>query len=503
MCNDNGFGHFNATDQQKYELAQQFVDDAWAKTRPELIDAVYRFMCQRISPQALFALESMLLVTLRSLGQRLLELTLQSLQPRQRQCLPENLQWQCGGYRRRNDTTRNANVATLFGNIVLWRTGYRSWQRGEKGILPLEIMLGLTQSVTPALLNLMGQTYAATGSSQNATLQTLSERCGVRLGAERLIACMDSLSESMERLRQSGQVDALVECLRLAVQSKGNRKPVLSVGRDGITLRENRHSFYEIATTATVSVYDRAGKRLQTIYLGWVPELGQSTMDTMLTSLVQAVLAKWDGPLPRLAYVTDSGSNEVSYFENVLRWMTHPRTGERLEWKRVADFYHASERVWSLASALFTARQEQQRIAWAKKMLKKLKKPNGASRVLHSAAALYHRRKLGKTRQEDYKKAYRYIQSRTKLMCYAWCRRYNVPCGSGVTEAGCKTLFTQRLKLSGMRWSEAGARRVLALRTVMLSGTWTATFAAHLDELADHRIRPYRQNRNERRQNAA
>ena len=41
--------------------------------------------------------------------------------------------------------------------------------------------------------------------------------------------------------------------------------------------------------------------------------------------------------------------------------------------------------------------------------------------------------------------------------------------GSGVVEAGCKTVIGQRLKLSGMRWSEPGATAIAALRATHAS----------------------------------
>jgi hypothetical protein len=59
-------------------------------------------------------------------------------------------------------------------------------------------------------------------------------------------------------------------------------------------------------------------------------------------------------------------------------------------------------------------------------------------------------------------------------------RRLGLPRGSGVTEAACKTLFTQRLKLSGMRWSEQAAQRILNLRSIRLSGVWPTTYRAAL-----------------------
>jgi len=39
------------------------------------------------------------------------------------------------------------------------------------------------------------------------------------------------------------------------------------------------------------------------------------------------------------------------------------------------------------------------------------------------------------------------------------------------------TVFTQRLKLSGMHWKKAGTQNILTLRTILLSNTWAATYA--------------------------
>ncbi|HUQ93929.1 MAG TPA: ISKra4 family transposase, partial [Bryobacteraceae bacterium] len=42
--------------------------------------------------------------------------------------------------------------------------------------------------------------------------------------------------------------------------------------------------------------------------------------------------------------------------------------------------------------------------------------------------------------------------------------------GSGVIEAGCKTLIGARLKQSGMFWTVEGANQIIALRCCRLSG---------------------------------
>jgi hypothetical protein len=44
--------------------------------------------------------------------------------------------------------------------------------------------------------------------------------------------------------------------------------------------------------------------------------------------------------------------------------------------------------------------------------------------------------------------------------------------GSGAVESAHKQVVHSRLRQAGMRWSEAGARRLLALRVLLLNGDW-------------------------------
>ena len=149
---------------------------------------------------------------------------------------------------------------------------------------------------------------------------------------------------------------------------------------------------YREAATATVSVYDRRGRRLGTVYLGRMPEPGQGTLSGQLTALIEAVLRTWAGPSPRLAYITDGGTHQARYYRRVLKRMSDPHhPGRRLEWRWVIDYYHACEYITKLSEALFS--DARAGASWARKMRRWLKeKPRGIYRVLHSAAALRRRR---------------------------------------------------------------------------------------------------------------
>jgi hypothetical protein len=440
----------------------------------------------------MYELEKRLYAEIRFLGRTIIELIVNSLEPETREEMPHDLLWEGSGYRCLRHKTANRQVATLFGTIYLLRRGYRYWHRGmaESLIFPLEMSLGLVEGITPALGEHIGKQMATAGSTQNYVISWLSAEHSVAMGVKRLRAYTQSLSEGMEQHQLETQVESILDSLSKAAESSGNRKPVLSVGRDGITLCNYKHRFYEVATVATVTVFDRSGKRLTTVYLAHTPESLQATMSAMLNQLLVAVLSRWHGPLPQLAYVADSGENESAFFETALKRMVHPVTGKPLTWQRVVDFYHVAERIWTIAECLF-GQGTQEGTAWAKRMLKALKKPSGASRVLHSAATLRWKRDLSAAALKSYEQACNYIRKRTKFMKYDQYKAAHIPMGSGITEAACKTIFTQRLKLSGMRWTEEGAKRILVLRTCLLSKHWAQTHRKYLDGLCKAQPLPY------------
>ena len=97
-------------------------------------------------------------------------------------------------------------------------------------------------------------------------------------------------------------------------------------------------------------------------------------------------------------------------------------------------------------------------------------------------SASYYRSRVDMTRAEHdaFDKAYRYLRRNRRYMEYDRYRREGTPRGSGVTEAGCKTVFTQRLKQSGMRWGIEGGQIVVDLRVLVLSGVYEEAVARHL-----------------------
>jgi hypothetical protein len=63
-----------------------------------------------------------------------------------------------------------------------------------------------------------------------------------------------------------------------------------------------------------------------------------------------------------------------------------------------------------------------------------------------------------------------YFEKNTERMRYPEFRAQHLFVGSGVIEAGCKTIIGSRRKRSGMFWTVRGANSILALRCCHFNG---------------------------------
>jgi hypothetical protein len=421
------------------------------------------------------AFELQLHLLLREGGRRIMAWTLNHLEPNIDAEAPSRVAFEGRLYRRRRRHPRS--VATLFGSVTLRRRLYEPIGHRGGSIHPLELQLGLEAGLaTPALAEYVGR--LATEQAQHDLLERLQSDHGVQWSCDSLRKVLSSLQKGMAPHREAAQVEQLLGWLEQARASTGRFRPTLSVGRDGILVRL-LHGVWQEGATATMSVLDRQGKRLGTVYLGQMPESGQTTLTEQLSAALKAVLSQVDSQSLRLVYVTDAGYHPSGYYHQVLKKMVDPRRPWRcLEWLRIVDFYHACLYVQQLGETIFGLGQQAQ--SWAKDMRHALKnKADGVSRVLKSASAL--RRHRGLCGQASlYDQAYRYLKSRSQWMRYHLYKRQKLPIGSGITEAACKIVFTQRLKRSGMSWTIQGGQTILDLRVIKLSRVWEVVHQRYL-----------------------
>jgi hypothetical protein len=132
---------------------------------------------------------------------------------------------------------------------------------------------------------------------------------------------------------------------------------------------------------------------------------------------------------------------------------------------QVVDLYHAREHLGLMCSLLIPAggkQKERLRKRW-----EKLLDHGKLQRILLEAHARMPR---SGSRHKELKKEMTYFRNNAHRMRYGVFRRQNLFVGSGVIEAGCKSVIGKRLKQSGMQWTVRGANAIIALRCCHLSG---------------------------------
>jgi hypothetical protein len=381
--------------------------------RQELVRLVQDFLDRPVNATALYRFERALQGLLQGFGRTALEWAINPWEPA---ALPAGV-CRGGEYYRLRPKSPRRRLDSLFGPVRLWRYRYEAWTPGEPSRFPLQERLGIeAQRATPALAERAA--WWSVGHTQAQVLAILRRDHGVGWSVATLRRVTQGMSAGMAEHRPAAQVAKLQEWLRQAAATAGPHRPVLSVGRDGVMVPVRGARAYREAAAGTVSVLDRRGRRLGTVYLGRMPEPGQQTLSQQRTALITAVLAALAGVWPRLHYVSDGGGEPTRYFRRVVRKLRDPRRpGRLLSWTRVIDFYHACGYLTKMSEALGGPLAAA--TGWARKMRHWLRdKRNGVFRVLHSAAALRSRRRRRWTRAESkaFREGYRYLRRRKPFM---------------------------------------------------------------------------------------
>jgi hypothetical protein len=132
---------------------------------------------------------------------------------------------------------------------------------------------------------------------------------------------------------------------------------------------------------------------------------------------------------------------------------------------QIVDLYHARQHLWELARKLHPNDQVTQK-AWMMVHQKRLLDKGKIEKLVVALRSIVSTNPevVDKIRTES-----DYFERNTERMRYPKFRRQHLFVGSGVIEAGCKTVIGSRLKQSGMFWTVRGANAIIALRCCYLN----------------------------------
>lgn len=327
-----------------------------------------------------------------------------------------------------------------WGEIGLERHVYQT-SKGGRQFCPLEKDARIVLTATPGFAKLVSYKYAEMGSSR----------------------ALFDLKESHGRPMARSYLKALADAVGAVAQAKEEKwefappkleKPVKSVaiGIDGTCMLMTEDGWRE-AMVGTISLFDRKGERLHTIQLGATPEYGKKTFYERFERELELIKERY----PKATYIgiADGAKGNWSYLSK--------RTD-----KQTIDFWHASGYLGKAAEAMFPGkRNEDERKEWLDEACHKLKHKVGAAARIHNEMQEHlNTHRMTTQNRQTLQASVTYFANHKSRMKYAQNQADNLPIGSGVTEAACKTLVKQRLCNSGMRWKEQGAQAVLSLRSL-------------------------------------
>jgi len=143
---------------------------------------------------------------------------------------------------------------------------------------------------------------------------------------------------------------------------------------------------------------------------------------------------------------------------------------ELAEVTEILDLLHPLGYLWE-AAALFHPDDRAATSAFVKAQARRMLHGEILA-VIHALRWLgtHHKRK-GK-RRETLERICGYFHNNTHRMAYDVYLEHGLPIASGVIEGACRCVVKDRMERSGMRWVMSGARAMLEVRCVYLSGLW-------------------------------
>lgn len=134
----------------------------------------------------------------------------------------------------------------------------------------------------------------------------------------------------------------------------------------------------------------------------------------------------------------------------------------------ILDFWHAVEKAWEFARLRYG-----QGSKVGEKWMSRLSTDLRAGKVEAVIARLRRIKPSCEEEKEKLEGLIRYFDTNKHRMRYDEYLRMGYGIGSGAVESAHKQVTHARMRQAGMRWSEAGARRLLALRVLLLNDNWS------------------------------
>lgn len=355
---------------------------------------------------------------------------------------------------------RPKQVETLFGPITLQRA-YFYCEETDEGRAPLDEALGLVNGYSPSLVRLASRAAARMGFESasedlaaiaNLHLDGRQIQRLVNLAAPRVAVQRDQLKDAKDL--KPDRIPTMY------VEVDGTGVPMVAAELEGRKGKQPDGSAktreVKLGAFFTQTQCDEEGNPMRdyqsTTYVG-----SFETAQEFGARVRAEALRRGMGRAERVVFLGDGAA-----------WVWELARVNFPDAVQILDLFHVLQRLHTLCEGLYgsgspwAARTEEQ---WAQKI-----KQDRITEVI--AAARSRLRDIAPSPDASLQTQIDYFENHRHRMLYLSYHNQGLFYGSGVIEAGCKAVIGQRLKQSGMFWSQSGAQSVLDLRCLLLSNRW-------------------------------
>lgn len=343
-------------------------------------------------------------------------------------------------------------------------------QGGGRSVCPLELRAGIVEGfLTPQAAKVLAQAVAGTTPKEahdlfvelggmcpsTSTLDRIPKRLSEKWEAKRE-RFESELREQESVPREAAAVGISIDGVHVPMKDGGRAEKRTASGK-----RPQGPAGFREVGCGTVSLFNEEGERLETVRYGRQPEKNKETVKLQVEQELESILKV--RPALTVVALADGARENWEYFRDL---------GERqsIAVIEVVDFFHVCERVKKALDAYYGEQSAESKAHFAQLKVLLEEKKDGPERVIRALVSRRDRAK-GWQRRTIHKQL-RYLRRYRDKMPYKDLRERNLPIGSGVVEAACKTLASTRLKRSGMAWRPPGLQAILTLRSLIQSDRW-------------------------------
>lgn len=353
---------------------------------------------------------------------------------------------------------RELQMHSIFGLVELHRNYFYAPATGA-GRFPLDEALGLVESFSPALVRMAARAAAREG--YEAAGQDLAALAGIQIEGRQIHRLVNQVGAKVASALQLGQNTDPQAIPVMYVEVDGTGVPMVAdelAGRKG--KQEDGSSKTREAKLGAVFTQTKPDE-----------ETGLPLRDPDSTTYAGSFETAEDfgGRIRHEALRRGSGrAVKVVLLGDGAAWVWELARINFPLAILILDFYHVLERLHELCNGLYGDQSP-----WAARMKDQwkdmLKQDHVADVIVEARRRL---KDLGPPEDDSLEKQIAYFENQQSRMLYKTYRDQGLFYGSGVIEAGCKAVIGQRLKESGMFWTESGASSILNLRCALKGNRW-------------------------------